>query len=497
LDKRHDSLCLPDTRVDVLEQIRAWADRRDERCIFWLNGMAGTGKSTVARTVAREYHAQNKLGASFFFSRGEKDLSNVGKFFTTIAVQLAQKSPTLRSPICEAAAKNVDIATRVLSEQWELLVLRPLIVTEVDPPQLPLLLVIDALDECEDTRDVKEILRLLAAPGALSAIQLRVLVTSRPEIPIRLGFHEMTGILHRDLVLHNVPREIIDHDISIYFHDELKNIELSEQTIGRLTEKASGLFIWAATACRFINQAKRVANTRLALVLEGGDSERGPEKELDNIYVGILLNSISGDYDEEEKVELFELFRKVVGAIMVLFDPLSAEALARLLNEAKSAVNQTLGDLHSVLKIPESPIYPIRLLHPSFRDFLLDKQRCQDQQFWVEEKEAHQMLAMSCLRLMSEHLKRNICGLHSPGALVTEVHGDQITKCLPKELRYACRYWVEHLRQSEARLGDNAQVYQFLQKHFLHWLETLALIGKVSDGAVMLSVLESMLAVSK
>jgi hypothetical protein len=120
--------------VDVLEQIRAWADGRDERCIFWLNGMAGTGKSTVARTVAREYHTQNKLGASFFFSRGEKDLSNVGKFFTTIAVQLAQKSPALRSRICEAAAKNGDIATRVLSEQWELLVLRPLIMTELSRP---------------------------------------------------------------------------------------------------------------------------------------------------------------------------------------------------------------------------------------------------------------------------------------------------------------------------------------------------------------------------
>ena len=459
--------------------------------------MAGTGKSTVARTVAREYHTQNKLGASFFFSRGEKDLSNGGKFFTTIAVQLAQKSPALRSRICEAAAKNGDIATRVLSEQWELLVLRPLTMTEVDSVQSPLLLVIDALDECENERDVKEILRLLAAAGALPAIQLRVLVTSRPEIPIRLGFREMAGILHRDLVLHNVPRKIIDHDITIYFHDELKNIELSEQTIGRLTEKASGLFTWAATACRFINEGKRVANTRLALILEGSNSKRNPEKELDNIYTSILSNSINGDYDEEEKVELFELFRKIVGAIVILFDPLSSDALARLLNKAKSAVDQTLGDLHSVLNIPESQAYPIRLLHPSFRDFLLDKQRCQDHQFWVEEKEAHQMLVMSCLQLMSEHLKRDICDLHSPGALATEVHGDQITKRLPKELQYACRYWVEHLQQSEARLGDNVQVHQFLQEHFLHWLEALALMGKVSNGAVMLSALESILMVSE
>jgi hypothetical protein len=97
---------------------------------------------------------------------------------------------------------------------------------------------------------------------------------------------------------------------------------------------------------------------------------------------------------------------------------------------------------------------------------------------------------------MSEHLKRDICGLHSPGALATEVHSDQVTKRLPKELQYACRYWVEHLRRSEARLGDNIQVHHFLQKHFLHWLEALALIRKISDGTVMLSALESIFTVS-
>jgi hypothetical protein len=83
------------------------------------------------------------------------------------------------------------------------------------------------------------------------------------------------------------------------------------------------------TACRFINEGKRVANTRLSLILEDGDSNRNPEKELDNIYTRILLNSISGDYSEEEKVELF---RKIIGAIVILFEPLSADALARLLS---------------------------------------------------------------------------------------------------------------------------------------------------------------------
>lgn len=243
--------------------------------------MAGAGKSTIARTVARQYHAKNQLGASFFFSRGGGDLSNAGKFSTSVAVQLAQPSPSLKRCICKAIAENRDISTRVLSEQWELLVLGPLTKAEVNSLQSPLLLVIDALDGREDERDVTVILKLLASAGMLTAIQLRVLVISRPETPIRLGICEMAGILHQDLVLNNVPRNIINHDVTIYFRQELKDIETSAEIIACLTEKACGLFIWAATACHFIRNGKRVASKRLSLILEGGNSERSPEKELD------------------------------------------------------------------------------------------------------------------------------------------------------------------------------------------------------------------------
>ena|ERR1700733_3138706 len=89
-------VCLPHTRVDILKQIVEWADGGNERCIFWLNGTAGTGKSTIARTVARKYHDQGRLEASFFFSRGAGDVSHAGKFFTSITVQLANKSRILR-----------------------------------------------------------------------------------------------------------------------------------------------------------------------------------------------------------------------------------------------------------------------------------------------------------------------------------------------------------------------------------------------------------------
>src|SRR6202034_1980325 len=119
----HDPICLPGTRVDVLNEITAWVNSDDERCVFWLNGMAGSGKSTIARTIARQYYEQDRLGASFFFSKGGGDVSDAGKFFTSIATQLAKTSATLKRCICEAIAKHGDIAKQALRDQWNQLVL--------------------------------------------------------------------------------------------------------------------------------------------------------------------------------------------------------------------------------------------------------------------------------------------------------------------------------------------------------------------------------------
>ena len=135
-DSKHrerDPSCLPGTRNDVLREIRTWAEGQSDRNVFWLSGMAGTGKSTIARTVAREQHTKKQLGASFFFSKGSGDARNAHKFFTTIAAQMAEKSPALQCYIVEAVSRNVKIAKRALGEQWELLILRPLSMIRPEP----------------------------------------------------------------------------------------------------------------------------------------------------------------------------------------------------------------------------------------------------------------------------------------------------------------------------------------------------------------------------
>ena len=270
--KQHEPTCLENTRVDVLRRIFDWVDGQDKRCIFWLNGLAGTGKSTIARTVAREYSERKRLGASFFFSRGGGDVSHAGKFFTSIAVQLANNAPPLQRYICEAIRERSDIASKPLRDQWRQLVLGPLSKLNGNSYRSSYVLVVDALDECDDENNIRTILDILAEVRSLKTVQLRILMTSRREIPIRHGFYDIPEAEHEDFVLHNISPAIVDHDISIFLEYNLKVIRQEraldagwpgEEVIKRLVQSASGLFIWAATACRFIREGKRFATKRL------------------------------------------------------------------------------------------------------------------------------------------------------------------------------------------------------------------------------------------
>jgi hypothetical protein len=169
--------------------------------------------------------------------------------------------------------------------------------------------------------------------------------------------------------------------------------------------------------------------------------------------------------------------------------------LSRLLATSKQRVDRLLKDLHAILDIPTNH-RPLHLHHPSFRDFLLNKNRCRDSNFWVNEKLAHQTLAIRCIQLMSNSLTRDICGVTLPGACVTSIEHCRIEQCLPPEVSYACLYWTQHLQKSGARLHDNDQFHQFLQAHLLHWLEALCWMGKISEGILAITSLEPIALVS-
>jgi hypothetical protein len=371
-------------------------------------------------------------------------------------------------------------------------------------PRSSYLIVIDALDECDGDNDIRNIVRLLAEARSLQRVRIRIFLTSRPEVPIRYGLSQIPDTEHQAFVLHRISPVIVDHDISLFLEYNLGLIgqELclcdgwpGKETVRHMVRNASGLFIWAATACRFIRDGKKFAARRLGMILHSnGSTSTAPEKHLDKIYNTVLKQSIGPDFSDEEKEEACDMLRYTLGSIVVLLSPLSAFALSRLVRLSREDIDLTFNDLHAILDIPDDPARPLRLHHPSFRDFLLNKDRCGE--FWVDEKEAHQILATSCIQLLSQALKKDICEMHAPGSQASQVESSRLQKCLPPEVQYACLYWAQHLQRSGTQAYDGEEAHRFLQAHLLHWLEALGWMGKTSEGIQAILSLEAYVPVS-
>ncbi|PKK48172.1 hypothetical protein CI102_11244 [Trichoderma harzianum] len=495
--KQHLSMCLPHTREQILSDIRAWIDGNSEKGIYWLNGMAGTGKTTISLTIAHEYHQKKRLGASFFFSRGGGDLASAKKFAATISVQLAEQSPELRQLILNAATLNPRIGHLNLYNQWEKLVLEPLGLLESNSVQQPLLIVVDALDECDDEKDIGTLIECFASTIAnVKEIPIRIFITSRPELPIHLTLSRVSINLRQHFALHSIEQAIVDGDLRIYYQYHLTQLSqryvwdkriILDNAIRTLVEKTHGLFIYAATACRFIKEGGINSEKRMLSLSAPGPSASEAEKELDGIYTTVLETSFRTELSSKEAIELQPEFQKIVGSVMVLFDTLALTDLVDVINGEKERVESMINNLRSVLDISEDERRHISILHPSFRDFLLNPGRCSHNTFKIPAKQLHYDLFERCLAIMHGSLPKNICKLRSPAAKARDITKDQVDTCISFPIQYACRYWIQHLQSSGRNWMNHGGMKDFFWTDFLGWLEVLSLLGRLSEGINLLA----------
>lgn len=523
--------CLEGTRRDILHRIQDWAESPAGEVIFWLHGMAGTGKTSVSLTVAnalstRQPFAEGRdppvsafLGASFFFKQGDATRNGTKTFFPTLAQCLAQGFPDLKTQIADSVAKNLQIGSKAPLQQLDGLVVKPLLVLDENTLMpVRLVIVVDALDECVSQKEVRDLIGMLEALEVLHQVQIRVLITSRRDDHILKAFGKLPDTMYRHSVLDKVQSTAEEDgmdDITRYLTHTLARIAddydvepdwIDEDSIARLGKQADGLFIYAATICRFLDsedfEDEDSRQERLDQIFEGGEEVDAPQNKVDEMYLKVLSFPHLAKSTQVTKTRFYDTAKKILGFITVFFKPVSASSLSSLLQLEKEELYKTLRRLHAVLDVRQDPDAPVGVVHLSFRDFLLDEERSSDLAFRVEEAVMHRAVFDRCLDLMQQGLSEDMCGLVLPGHLASDVPQSVVDRGVPQYLQYACRYWADHLEKLSgderrgAGLADGGPVHVFVAEKLLFWLEAMSLIGEMSAAVVILDGLGRMVDVS-
>jgi hypothetical protein len=267
-----------------------------------------------------------------------------------------------------------------------------------------------------------------------------------------------------------------------------------------LVAKASGLFVWISTAIKFIDDREvDDPDAQLRVVLDSGPPQSSiltPWDHLDVLYLQVLNQAMSSKATERR----LQLFRKVVGTIVVLRQPCTALAVGSLLEDGDAgpqSVTQVVRKLQSVLIVPTSSSEPIQVIHPSFIDFITNAARCLGSRFLVQPDVHHRLLVSRGLELMHKSLKRNICMI-DPGVLNSEVGDlpDRINRYIPPSVQYACKYWANHLSAVTPDPGLCTAIRTFYFEDLLFWLELSSLLGCVQSASQSLDLVEEWLLVS-
>jgi hypothetical protein len=445
------AVCLPATRKVLLGSIMKWVTEPDGKRTLWLNGVAGSGKSTVANTIASLFAEMGLLGASFRFSQHIEPKY----LFRNIAYQLALFDTRFRECLLQAFRTHGAMNSYSLREQFEKFIVEPM---NAVPFVGPVLIVVDALDECGVESERKEVLEAIAKEFPKLPSFIKVLLTSRNERDIRAKL-TTTSFLKS---IHDT--EGIADDILAYIDDRLHDVIDSNphleatwpgiESKSNLGSRADGLFIWVTVASEYI-KASPDPDGALNDVLHGQatNAQQGPEAPLDMLYLGILQRTPTLLYS-------IDTTKYMVGAILVAKTPLTRVGLDSLLGLGKNMV-QILQDgskiqlvssaplihaLGSILRVDDKGL--VRVLHASIAEFFTNPSRCTDERFFIDGSKYNCELAIHCFKAM-DGLKRDICAVNDPTKFNSEILDldERLNRHLTEDLRYACRFWHRRIRK--------------------------------------------------
>ena len=494
--------CTEGTRVDILERIYSWAlnPSSESPPVFWLTGQAGSGKSTIAYTVADHFDDVDDassdlkyiLGANFFCSRQFEETRHRKYIIPTIAYQLARQSGSYADALLRVnKPDSIDVITKQMKDllvgPWQQSGSRR------SRELRPYLIVIDALDEIEDNGGSGFLEELLKAISQGHLRGLKFLVTSRPDPDLAA----LCSSFNSNVVcrLYEVPTDTVKDDIMKYLRVMLP--ALQDPQLATLSLKADGLFIYAATAVRYILLRHRMTTDeqlrRLAELVDHMSSSADTPLLIDKLYQQILWGAFCKLPDA-----MFRDRLRILHTLLCTEERVST-AVAGILTDVVDAemAKVVVEELHAVLYMKDNQVF---WYHASFPDFMFAQERSRFSVLQVtgsrvvdmscNEPAQHARLTHTCFRIMKSSLRFNICNLPSSFLLDSEVPdlNDRIEKNISHVLQYSCQNWAQHLNRAGSGDCDSLQtgINEFLRVRVLFWIEAMNLLGSRAQCSLML-----------
>jgi hypothetical protein len=426
-----------------------------------------------------------QIGGCFFFNKNAGDATNTRLFCSTIAVQLGRHPfywPQFRPSVVDGIKKLGPVSS--FEDKFLNLVIQPV-------EKIPLVLVIDALDEC-NTNDRGTLLDCLLSYISRSP-GLKVFITSRPEPDIsrRLYIYQShTDSLHRAEVQSN------QDDIETFVRDQMNDLVsrsiLSSEDVGVLCERVNGLFILASTSCRVVRNHPDPSAMLKTLL----DTTNNLLTDVNQLYLKILENAYRlRGYTERSWAVIQRKMMQVLKFIVSAAKPLPLPCFEPILGI--NGIRQIIESLDSVLNVTADET--VLILHPTFREFLVDQETAN--QFHINMEEAHGMTAKGCIRVLVSELKFNICRLNSSFLLNAQVRDleDRIST-LSQQVKYSAVHWPSHVVLSDDLTRDPGLVDAVLQilkcPYAFYWMEVLSALKQVPNAISGLEDIKNRLLVS-
>ena len=499
-------LCLEETRHEILDEITTWINNIEDNtpCVFWLHGNAGTGKSSIAHTIADRFKKLGRLGSCYCFDRNKMAEERHKKIFTTIARDLADRDKQMRCELANVVHLDNSLKnTTDILQQWKELIMKPAKALS-EAMVGPIVIVVDALDESGESDTRRNLLRILSGKLgddeshiARLPSHLRILLTSRPLPDIFNALKDANHVQQKPM--DSIEPSFTKRDIRLYISRELSNLNemasWNASVVDTLVGASDGLFEWARLACAFIegdNEAGLTLRERFEAIIDMDD--RLPL--LDGMYKLTLETMFPKGFPIRMRRAQLDRFQSVMAQIIGTAEPLPLASLRSMrchfsdkhLQEGDS-VDTIIKPMGALLSGTTDPLATIRPLHASFPDFLTDKSRSGE--FFINTFHIHNNLAFASLGVMQDELQFNICKLPSsylPNLKVVDL-AERVKSNISSGLSYSCRFWVVHLQQASfnSSLADAVRNF-FNHERVLFWIEAMSLLKKVNHCANWLSL---------